>query len=368
MSAGGSSDAVTIDTLPLESYADLPDDAICIVCQQPSVDNVIMCLTGHNCCRTCADRWARSDNDNSDKCPSCRGPLHRPQVSGRGNVWVTNTVLNNLVDTMQLKCPHKAAGCTHTCKLNEMTDHIKTCEWREVSCRCAGCDWKGPICQRDAHMRDIDHGRFFIEALLATQAQVEQLAERFDGLEEKNGALKTDFIDPLKLQLSCFATGQNLLQSTLTSLEQKAKWNDGSSGRTARRDRKTQKDIDAANGEVERIEAEKQLVVVDRDTLKRKVDELEARPEPSPFVSEDLHTQACDSRDRYFRERDEARHEAHLAQQRIHDQHTMLKKMMPQATGTCPCALDRCDAGGGSHNFHIYRRASGPHRAPPRLG
>ena len=73
-----------------------------------------------------------------------------------------------------------------------------------------------------------------------------------------------------------------------------------------------------------------------------------------PSVAE--WTTTKESRDRFFRQRDEARHESHKAQQRIHDQHRLLKKMMPRATGACPCTLDTCEYGGGNSNAHIYRR------------
>jgi hypothetical protein len=338
-----------VDEFPLASFEDLPDDALCVICQMPALDNVSMCMTGHNACRTCADKWVRSDNDNHDKCASCRQPLARPHMPGIGATWMANTALNNLVDTFQIKCPNVSKGCTHACKLTEMTTHVKDCQWREMACKCTGCTWKGPACKWHDHMKEQDHGCHLVDMLLFTQQVCATLVDKYEANEALGDKFRTEVVEPMKTQMNCIGTGVNHVQASLTAIEGYTKPFDGSSARSKRRDRKNAKDVKDAVALATTASSE-------RDDLKRKVDELEARPEPSPFVSEDLHTQACESRDRFFRERDEARHEAHMAQQRIHDQHQLLKKMMPQAAATCPCMLLTCSAGGGMHNAPKYLR------------
>jgi hypothetical protein len=362
--------AMTVDELPYESYDHLPDDALCVICQMPNLDNVSMCVRGHNACRTCANRWVGSNNENSDKCASCRTPLHRPHVAGQGNVWVTNTVLNNMVDSFQIKCPNVNKGCTHTCKLTDMRGHVDKCEWREIACKCSGCTWKGPVCKWHDHMKEVDHGCYLVDMLLFTQGVCATLVEKYEASEGQMEKYKTDVIAPLKLQMSCIGTGQNQIQASLTALEAKAKWNDGSSSRTKQRDRKNQKDVDAAHASAREVDEQNARLAEENTSLKRKVEDLERVPGTQfernryehmeadlralPSVSE--WNSAKDARDRFFRERDEARHEAHQAQQRIHDQHQLLKKMLPRASRPCPCTLPTCEDGGGSGNAHLYMR------------
>lgn len=354
------------DQFPLESFEDLPDDALCVICQMPSLDNVSLCLKGHNACRACADRLVASYHESSDKCASCREPLHRPiPVAGQGAKWMANTALNNLVKDFQIKCPNVKGGCTHTCKATEMREHAAKCEYREIACKCTSCPWKGPACKWHDHMQQEDHGRYLVDMMLFTQQVCVTLTEKSEANEALGEKFRTEVFEPMKTQMSCIGTGVNQVQSALTALENKAKWNDGSSVRSKSRDRKNQKDVDTAQEKQAEAEAE-------RDTLKRKLAESEASDrgltewERGRYAAmeKDLRDlpsvqqwkDTCDARDRFFRERDEARHESHSAQQRIHDQHQVLKKMMPQATGPCPCTLTTCGAGGGFGNHHLYKR------------
>tara|TARA_Y100000389_G_C17467028_1_gene526598 strand:+ start:3606 stop:4706 length:1101 start_codon:yes stop_codon:yes gene_type:complete len=357
-----------MNELPIESFEDLPEDALCIICQMPSTDNVNMCMTGHNACRSCADKWLRSNNENSDKCASCRKPLMRPHMPGTGNTWMTNTALNNLVDTFHIKCPNVRGGCTHTCKLMDMADHVKNCEWREISCKCSGCAWKGPACKWSDHMREEDHGKYLVDMMLFTQQVCATMCDKFDGAEEERKKLEGDVKtlgDSLKTQIGCVGTSVEAARDTLRVVETHTNKHDGSSVRSKQRDRKNQKDVDSAKAAQE--EAEKE-----RDDLKRKLDEAQASDNSLtewergryeamqrdlrelPDIEQWKTTKR--SRDRFFRERDEARHLARTAQERIHDQHNMLVKMMPRAMGPCPCTLDTCRYGGGRHNEHVFMR------------
>lgn len=347
-----------IDSLPLACYDDMPEDALCVICQQPSLDNVSMCVRGHNACRSCADKMLVADS--YSRCATCRGDLTRIAQPAGGPIWIANTALNNLVDSFQIKCPNAGGGCTRTCKLKEMSAHGEVCEYREVSCLCTECTWKGPLCKREQHMKDVDHGRFLVSMMLFTQQVCATMTEKFEKLEAQHDIFKREQFEPLKTQLGCIGSGVNNLHDTCRTIEGHTNKHDGSSARSKRRDRRNQKDVDDAREAQTEAERQRDNSRTYSEELKRKLDEFEARPEPQPFVTEDLHLQACSSRDRFFRERDEARHESTMAQQRIHDMHAMLKKMMPQAAGAnCPCTLVTCAAGGGPDNAHIYRRQPG---------
>lgn len=344
------------DQFPLESFEGFPEDALCVICQSPALDNVSLCLKGHNACRTCADRL---NQDYGAKCATCRGDIHKPNVPGTGPTWMSNTALNNLVDSFQIKCPNVKKGCTHMCKMGEMSDHMDSCEYREIACKCSSCPWKGPACKWHDHMKEVDHGKYLVDMMLFTQQVCATMCEKFEKAETDHAEFKKEVMDPFKTQLSCIGQGCNQIQESLRVIKGHTDKQDGSSARSKRRDRKNQKDVDDANAEAERAQEEKRLVTTERDTLKRKVEELEAQPpppDPAPFCSVDQFQNCQTARDRFFRERDEARHEGHMAQQRIHDQHAMLKKMMPQALGPCPCSLHTCDAGGGTGNQHRYKR------------
>ena len=344
---------------PLESFEDFPDDALCVICQMPSLDNISMCISGHNACRKCADQMLVADP--YSRCASCRGDLTRVTVAGNKK-WVANTALNNMVNDFKIKCPNVRRGCTHTCKANAMAAHVAECDYKEMACKCSGCTWKGPACDWQEHMRQVDHGKFLVDMMLFTQQVCATMCDKFDKAEEQQDKFKKEVMDPFKTQLSCIGTGVNNLHATCRTIEGHTNKHDGSSVRSKQRDRKNQKDVDNAIQERNEHETARKLAEDKVTSLKRKVEELEARPAPTvPFVSEDIHAQACSSRDRYFRERDEARHESYMAQQRIHDQHKMLKKMMPGATGACPCTLSTCDAGGGSEKRALYVRR-GPRR------
>lgn len=338
-----------LSSLPYESYKHLPEEVICVICQQPSLDNVNVCISGHNCCRTCADRWVASSNDNSDKCPSCRGTLHRPRLNTQ-LVWVKNTAINSLVDTMQMKCPNVRFGCTYLCKLKDMKAHTDTCEYSEMACKCKGCDWKGPKCKWQDHMNEVDHGRFLVDMMLGMQTVCANndnaMIENKKAVEESQRTFYTQFFEPLNVQVKSMETRIYSMTLSLKCIESYTKPRDGSSARSKRRDRKTQKDVDDAKMALSNSETEVA-------SLKRK---LEIAQIPSEMISA-REKEIADARDRFFSERDEARHLAFTSQQCIHEQHTLLKRMLPGTVANCPCTLSSCGEGGEQRNYGDYLRS-----------
>ena len=178
--------------LPLDSFDGLPEDMLCCVCQQPSLDNVMCCASGHNACRTCAGMLTNR------RCPQSCGPLLKPN----GGDWMRNVPLNSLMRETQLKCPNVAGGCDHKLKISAMAAHVAVCEHRQVRCPCAharegaiGCQWNGPHCQLAAHMRAVDHSKYMVDILLKHEsrfadlrceheAALDHVKERFAGIEK----------------------------------------------------------------------------------------------------------------------------------------------------------------------------------------
>ena len=164
--------------LPLASFDGLPEDMLCCVCQQPHLDNIACCASGHNACRECANKLTNG------RCPQNCGPLVKPNGS-----WMRNVPLNSLVRETQLKCGHEA--CVVKLKLREMKEHMRICEYRPVTCPCAGladglgCDWKGPACGLRAHLLDNDHSKYAINLALTHQQQLVTLHTRFDEINHK---------------------------------------------------------------------------------------------------------------------------------------------------------------------------------------
>lgn len=263
--------AAVLGNLPIESFADIPEDALCVICQQPSLDNVSMCIMGHNACRTCADKWVSSDNDNSDKCGTCRGPLTRPD-----STWMANRALNNLVGSFAIKCPNVKTGCTHQCKLHEMKDHIRDCQWREIECKCTGCPWKGPLCKWQEHMKEEDHGCHLVDMLIDVKEVCTTLRKQHNEwyvmiseLYRRQDAEVQENKQQLTTWLNAVGAGVNDVLGLCQTIDRSTKEKPGASARTERRDRKTAKDLTAAQEEIDEL-------VQERDTLKRKLADLQA--------------------------------------------------------------------------------------------
>ena len=181
--------AELLDALPLVSFDGLPEDMLCVVCQQPSLDNVSCCTAGHNACRPCADRLTNG------RCPMSCGPLVR-----HNGDWLRNTPLNSYIREANLQCPHTEGGCTHKCKIRDMRAHMDECAYRTIKCPCAGnedrrevwCDWTGPANKLSQHLKDVDHSAYVVTLLHQQRCDLEELAvnrvnelkDRFVGVEQ----------------------------------------------------------------------------------------------------------------------------------------------------------------------------------------
>ena len=216
--------------LPLASFDGLPEDMLCCVCQQPNLDNVACCASGHNACRECADKLTNG------RCPQNCGPLVKP-----GGSWMRNVPLNSLVRETQLKCGHE--GCVVKLKLREMKEHMRLCEYRPVTCPCAGladglgCDWKGPACALTAHLRETDHGKYAVSLALAHQKQVATLHTRFDEINRRFTTL-VDRGDAYRARENARASLLTDIKATLAIVKDHTDKKDGSSVRNQQRHRR----------------------------------------------------------------------------------------------------------------------------------
>ena len=368
-------DAATLADLPIHSFADVPEDMLCCVCMQPNLDNVACCAQGHNACRECADKLRNG------RCPQACGPLVKPN-----GVWMRNVPLNSLVRETQLKCPNVAHGCGVKCRLREMPEHVATCAFRASACPCSnvendrlvGCTWKGPECALAAHLAEVDHGRYAINLALTHQLQVARLHERFDIIDARfaAGCERDTAADALHEKVDDRLIE---LKRVLDIVRDHTNKKDGSSVRNQQRHKQMAGQLAELNTEVSTLKAEAEAMNGVRAADATAAEELTGmraeRDELSDLVTlhkdaaraEAARQEACEQsiavlevqKEAAIRERDECR-EAHRrlndshkrsrdandclqverknANRRIHDMHSTLSRMCPNATSrNCPC-------------------------------
>ena len=349
--------------LPLASFDGLPEDMLCCVCQQPKLDNVACCASGHNACRECADQLTNG------RCPQGCGPLVRPN----GN-WMRNVPLNSLVRETQLKCGHE--GCAEKLKLRDIRGHMAICAFREVACPCAGladglgCDWKGPECELRAHLRDKDHSQYTVGLALAHQQQITTLHTRFDEVNLKLQSAST-------WQERLDRSGQDLryqlgeLKRVLEVVKDHTDKKDGSSKRSVQRHKQMAKQIEGFDDERKGWETEreelKEKAIEELEEQQTKHDErhnilaaqklaltqqLEVKLLELEQVKKERddaikrrdharteHEQLSKSRKRALESNDLGRREGINANRRIHEMHLIIQRTSPrEATRNCPCA------------------------------
>ena len=352
-----------IGELPMSAYDHLGQDALCAICYQASEDNVSMCKQGHNACRTCADKvW---NSRFADKCPIGCSELHRP-----GGAWVSNRALNEVIKVTPFKCPNSKGGCKHSSRLCNMKEHTETCGYEEVACQVVACKWRGPKCKLSEHMDEVNHSRYFVDMLLFTQQGIVTTDKELQATRAELTALKqaTEHKDEVvDKRLGALNDLFDNLHKTCQAIEGKVSstrfgGGDGTSARTQRRDKQTAKTVEAKDGEI--ADLTKQLAERPPQEF---VDAMSADLMKLPSIEQWERTQdqlnnSCRARDRFFRERDEARAEtqAFIGQKRrmesdfseleaanrcvngrLHEAHATLSRMLPHAAPrNCPC--NRC--------------------------
>lgn len=329
--------------LPIDSFDGLPEDMLCCVCLQPSLDNVACCTNGHNACRTCAVQL-------TNRCPQACGPLLAN--------FVTNVPLNSLVRETQLKCPNVAGGCSSKVKIGDMRAHAVVCNHREVACPCAaardggvlGCTWKGPYADLAQHMREVDHDQYIVDVLL-------DHSDRFSGLERE----RSHAVDHLKSRFAGVEQWQSQqvererrrdeqlagFKRVLDKIEEHTNKRDGSSKRSIQRHNQLTTQNENLEGDVADLERRLACDAGEIETLHAQVDSLQQqvdimREEPDVAlagVQEHLERRECAM--------DLLVHDGVADNKRLHEMHATMVRMLPSiATARhCPCAKCVRDAG-----------------------
>ena len=362
-----------IGDLPLSSYEHLGQDALCAICYQPSVDNVSMCAEGHNACRVCADKMVRSPH--GTKCPIGCAKLLRPD-----GAWMSNRALNDVIKGTPFLCPHSGTGCKHSCLLAAMATHVADCGYTPMSCKCVGCNWRGPKCEWDAHMKEVDHGRYLVEMLMGTQEHVDKVAKSHtqwgEAVDKRLGSMYSLF-ENLHRTCQAIELKINSDEDNRDNTEKEAKTPYGCSKRSERRDKKTAKDLEAKDKQIEEKDKEIETLqnqLADAPSIAHfnmMKDELEWLPNVEEWraTQRELET-ATAARDRFFRERDDVTFQLEQSHgqvdalkneltfqmeqsrgqkrmlegrdastnKRLHELHSALAHMLPHAVSrNCPC-------------------------------
>ena len=102
----------------MEGLANFPISVFeCNVCYNvpSSKDHFILCKRGHVLCKNCRSRL-------EDKCPTCSGEFNQDQV----------TVLNKILDVIEMDCKFKDIGCSSRLKLDNKLTHEDECTFRKT--------------------------------------------------------------------------------------------------------------------------------------------------------------------------------------------------------------------------------------------
>ncbi len=310
--------------LPIESFDDLPVDAQCMICFQPSLDNVSMCGEGHNACRTCANAHWRNTlfSDTSKQCPKCRSPLIKPDGQ-----WMRNTALNNLVAEFQVKCPHAQYGCPFKAKMPQVKAHIDvecgTCKYEPMKCKVISCDWQGAKCKWHDHLKEVDHGRHLVDAILFTQEGTAAAEKQVASLTVALGGVQDQMSIILNKTLLSWGGVHEELNAKLASIDRTLKDHIGGgwpSDRTTRRDKKTVKDVEEATRTAF-------TACQDRDQAQRKLLEVEKQVIELTGEKRKRKEQTEDTMRMLF-----------ARNKQLHDMHQAMAALVPQmAPARCPC-------------------------------
>lgn len=108
----------------MASLTDLQENVLeCPICYKRLKPPVETCENGHGICRNC--------RKSVDICGICRKKFTAS----------SNTLLNQVLETIPVKCKFSSKGCKCSRRLNEIENHEKNCKYRIVNCYC--CDQQG---------------------------------------------------------------------------------------------------------------------------------------------------------------------------------------------------------------------------------
>lgn len=114
-------------------YVEPPNEnLICAICASAFVAPMELGC-GHIFCRDCLYDHLQSGIQSAGKCPKCRQDVDA--------VSPVSTILNHLLDELEVKCPKQASGCDQHIKRYTIRDHVKQyCPYTEVPCPDPDCE------------------------------------------------------------------------------------------------------------------------------------------------------------------------------------------------------------------------------------
>jgi len=374
-----------MDDLPLACFDDVPEDLCCSICQMPkTTGNVLLCRNSHNACRVCADTM-RSDRST---CPVCSVDFLRPSGD-----WMANRLVDSMVSDVLLNCPHKGEGCDHRCKMVDMAAHTAVCKYTVVPCPCAqaggdrgGCEWRGARHDLDGHLACVDHSRWIVGMISRQTAAAERLTAHVKDLDERftsYRAAAAAAVSHDEGEVRSLKRDVDAVSKQCTRIIGFVDRQDGSSVRSRQRDKKNSKDVADAQKERDEAVAEKEQLQAD---LARRQTELNDEAERFDRLNGDkgdLETQKAElirrneaqavqvathttDLKRVREERDGHAASSKRANTTLHEQHSLLLKMLPSAASRCcPCsACRRRDPGSPKPVQRVAPAgAGGSHRA-----
>lgn len=182
------------------TFSNIPDDLLCQICSEPSVEWVRGCDEGqHSFCNGClsshVDRCNRSNSN--PFCPSCRRSV--PMLPN-GQLHVDRT-RNSITVEQTVECPNK---CGETIVVSKLKNHVqKECTEAKVPCFMAshGCTKTGTRSEIDSHVLEDSHSHlamgFFFEMSAQFKAENNGLKEQLQTLTAVVRSL-TDVVKELK--------------------------------------------------------------------------------------------------------------------------------------------------------------------------
>ena len=357
---------VPLCDFPYESVEHLPDEMLCIICTNPSLDNVQLCAQGHSACRACADRTYEQYGDVGRKCPTCK----QSWLLSMEGKWVPNRALNSLIASAQIGCKHACHGCPFKGTLGEaLIMHHKVCEYVKVECPCEGCDWKGAKCKLAAHLSEVDHAHLLVPTLARQSEQLKELKQSllttqaaigFNNQERKRQH------EALAEKVERNNANVNRVADQVQIVIGHVNPDSDRSERSKRRDKQTAKTVAKLEGQLKESDAIAVAVAKQRDELQEKHGALEAELEAKRAELDGLVTDAraegqmeADEIHKAQKEALQAQvaalrsekddhaawlrraRESNEAQQRaMCEQNAQLARLLPGSAPRCPC--NRC--------------------------
>ena len=134
----------------------------CTVCMD-LLTNPYSTECGHTFCKSCILNWTKS----TPSCPVCRKSLKTIKHA---------TIIQNIIDDMQVYCVHKEKGCSWSGKKSEIQKHLNVCSLQTVECT---------LCRKETERRCFqNHGRV-CTGLIITKCDNFARGCRFRGIRQE---------------------------------------------------------------------------------------------------------------------------------------------------------------------------------------